>query len=266
MARRNAENAGAAKSQASDARAAANIGRDQVAELIRAMQEIKGSSDEIGKIIKVIDEIAFQTNILALNAAVEAARAGEAGMGFAVVADEVRNLAQRSAQAARDTASLIEQSIRRSVAGVDITARVKHSFEEIASRVGRADELTGEISTASDEQARGVEQSNQAVSQVDRIVQQNAAMAEEVATASQDLAARADDIEALASVFRTIVEGGREVEFDDAPARGAHEASDAPPPMPTSRGSRREAAPSREQQRRQARAAIPLPDEEFTDF
>jgi methyl-accepting chemotaxis protein len=124
----------------------------------RSMDAIKGSSDNIAKIIKTIDEIAFQTNILALNAAVEAARAGEAGMGFAVVADEVRNLAQRSATAARETADKIEDSIRKSQEGVTISGRVSASLQEILTKARQVDDLVAEIASASKEQSPGVEQ------------------------------------------------------------------------------------------------------------
>ena len=131
-----------------------------------AMNDIKSSSDDIAKIIKTIDEIAFQTNILALNAAVEAARAGEAGAGFAVVADEVRNLAQRCAQAAKETASKIEDSVQKSTNGVEISAKVAISLQEIVSKTRQVDELAGEVATTSVEQSQGIEQVNTAVSHV----------------------------------------------------------------------------------------------------
>src|ERR1022692_3094256 len=126
--------------------------------MIAAMEGIKVSSDETAKIIKTIDEIAFQTNILALNAAVEAARAGEAGMGFAVVADEVRNLAQRSAQAAKETAAKIEGSLTRTTQGVEISAKVAASLDEITAKVRQVDELVAEVSGASREQTEGIGQ------------------------------------------------------------------------------------------------------------
>lgn len=207
MTKRNAGSAGQSSEYTSEARSSAEQSSELMADLVTAMDGIKGSSDEIGKIIKVIDEIAFQTNMLALNAAVEAARAGEAGMGFAVVADEVRNLAQRSAQAASDTAGKIEESIRRSNAGVDITRRVHAALSEIVGRVRKIDELTREISSASQEQARGIAQTNSAVAQMDRVTQQNASLAEEVATSAGQLATQASGLLDVASELERVLHG-----------------------------------------------------------
>ncbi|HYG34817.1 MAG TPA: methyl-accepting chemotaxis protein, partial [Clostridia bacterium] len=151
MVRRNAENAQTAKDLATQTRSAADTGAQDMQAMSQAMDAIKASSDNIAKIIKTIDEIAFQTNILALNAAVEAARAGEAGMGFAVVADEVRNLAQRSAQAAKETAQKIEEAINKSEYGVQISTKVGQSLQEIVTKAHRVDELVAEIASASKE-------------------------------------------------------------------------------------------------------------------
>jgi methyl-accepting chemotaxis protein len=156
-----------------------------------AMSAIKTSSDDIAKIIKTIDEIAFQTNILALNAAVEAARAGEAGMGFAVVADEVRNLAQRSAQAARETTAKIEGAIARTAQGVQISQKVATALDDIVIKARQVDELVAEVSTASNEQIRGITQINSAVAQMDQVTQGNSTSAEESAAAAQELNAQA---------------------------------------------------------------------------
>jgi methyl-accepting chemotaxis protein len=191
MTKRNAENAETAKNLANQTRGAADVGAADMKEMSSAMDAIKSSSDNIAKIIKTIDEIAFQTNILALNAAVEAARAGEAGMGFAVVADEVRNLAQRSAQAAKETAEKIEDSIRKSNQGVQISAKVAQSLGEIVEKARKVDELVGEIASASREQSQGILQVNTAVTQMDKVTQSNAANAEESASASEELNAQA---------------------------------------------------------------------------
>jgi len=191
MTKRNAENAQRAKDLAGSARQAADTGVADMNAMKTAMSDIKASSDDIAKIIKTIDEIAFQTNILALNAAVEAARAGEAGAGFAVVAEEVRNLAQRSAQAAKETAEKIEGAISKTAQGVQISNKVATSLEEIATRSHQVDELVVEIATASLEQNQGIGQVTQAVSQMDQVTQKNAASAEESASAAEELNAQA---------------------------------------------------------------------------
>jgi methyl-accepting chemotaxis protein len=208
MTRRNAENAQSAKDLAAQARAAADAGAADMREMNEAIGGIKSSSDNIAKIIKTIDEIAFQTNILALNAAVEAARAGEAGMGFAVVAEEVRNLAQRSAEAARETTAKIEDSIARSDAGVEISAKVAERLAEIVAKARQVDELVAEIATASREQSQGIEQVNTAVTQMDKVTQGNAAAAEESASASEELNAQAQTLKDAVSDLLALVGGG----------------------------------------------------------
>jgi methyl-accepting chemotaxis protein len=187
MTRRNADNAQAAEKIAGAVRLAATEGAAGMTEMDQAMQAVKASSDNIGKIIKTIDEIAFQTNIPALNAAVEAARAGEAGMGFAVVADEVRNLAQRSARAARETAEKIEDSIRKSGNGVEISVKVTARLSEIVEKARQVDSLVGEIARASREQSQGISQVSTAVLQMGQVTQSNAATAEESASAATEL-------------------------------------------------------------------------------
>jgi methyl-accepting chemotaxis protein len=194
MTKRNAENAQKANDLAKQAHTAADIGANDMKEMSTAMEAIKVSSDDIAKIIKTIDEIAFQTNILALNAAVEAARAGEAGMGFAVVADEVRNLAQRSAQAAKETAAKIEGAITKTGQGVEISRKVAGALNEIVAKVRQVDELVAEVSSASREQTQGITQINTAVGQMDKVTQSNAANAEESAAAAEELNAQAESM------------------------------------------------------------------------
>lgn len=176
-------------------------------EMVVAMDESNGSSQKISKIIKVIDEIAFQTNILALNAAVEAARAGEAGMGFAVVADEVRNLAQRSAQAARDTATLIEESIAKSDSGKARVDRVATAIRGITRQAVQLKTLIDEVSAGSQQQAKGLEQISQAIIQMDKAGQTTAATAEEAAAAAEELTAQSVALTDLGENLRALVHG-----------------------------------------------------------
>ncbi len=172
-----------------------------------AMNEINASSDKIARIIRVIDDIAFQTNILALNAAVEAARAGEAGMGFAVVADEVRNLAQRSAQAARDTTELIEESIEKARQGRIRVEEVSHAAQAIEAGAGKVKVIVDEVSTGSGEQSRGLAQISRAIAEMHKVIQQTTADSEESAAASEELTAQAETLQAAAFSLRTMVEG-----------------------------------------------------------
>jgi methyl-accepting chemotaxis protein len=170
-----------------------------------AIQKIKQSSDETAKIIKTIDEIAMQTNLLALNAAVEAARAGEAGRGFAVVAEEVRNLAQRSAEAAKNTAYLIEGSQKNADDGVNASTEVAKIIEQIIVSVQKVTQLIAEVSAASQEQSQGIEQVNTAVAQMDKVTQSNAANAEESASASEELSSQAQNLNAMVADLVNIV-------------------------------------------------------------
>jgi methyl-accepting chemotaxis protein/methyl-accepting chemotaxis protein-1 (serine sensor receptor) len=207
MSQKNAENTKVAAEltgQVDQRVAAANQTLDQ---MVASMTEINASSDKVSKIIKVIDEIAFQTNILALNAAVEAARAGEAGMGFAVVADEVRNLAQRCAQAAKDTASLIEESLSKSHDGMEKLDQVTTAIRSITDSAAKVKTLVDEVQLGSQEQARGIEQISKAIAQMEQVTQKNAANAEESASASQELSAQADAMHAAAGELQAMVGG-----------------------------------------------------------
>lgn len=198
----NAENATQASTLSGEARAAAENGNSQMKRLVGAMDEINQAGQSIGKIIKVIDEIAFQTNLLALNAAVEAARAGQHGKGFAVVAEEVRNLAARSAKAASETSELIEGSVKKAENGAAIADKTAKALEEIVSGITRATDLVGEIAAASSEQAQGIGQVNQGLGQIDQVTQQNTANAEESAAAAEELSGQATELRRLLSRFR----------------------------------------------------------------
>ena len=217
MIRATAENAEKAKGLASESRSVADMGSKTMSEMTSAMAAIDASSAEVAKIVKNIDEIAFQTNILALNAAVEAARAGEAGAGFAVVADEVRSLAQRSAAAAKETAEKIEVAIANSRKGSQCTSKVEESLVQIAEKVTSTDALIADIATAAREQAQGIEQINVAIAQLDKVSQSNSASAEESASAAEELDAQAETLKDQVAKLRQLV-GGDSLGADSAPA------------------------------------------------
>lgn len=202
--KQNAENARQASHLALSASETAQRGGKVVDNVVQTMRDISTSSQKIADIISVIDGIAFQTNILALNAAVEAARAGEQGRGFAVVAGEVRNLAQRSAQAAREIKSLIEDSVGKVDVGSTLVESAGETMAEIVSAVTRVTDIMGEIASASasDEQSRGIDQVGLAVAEMDRVTQQNAALVEESAAAAAALEEQASRLTEAVAVFR----------------------------------------------------------------
>jgi Methyl-accepting chemotaxis protein len=199
--KQNAENADEANKLAASAKGDAVKGNDQMKEMLKAMADINEASTNISKIIKVIDEIAFQTNILALNAAVEAARAGQHGKGFAVVAEEVRNLAARSANAAKETTVLIEGSIKMAETGTRIANNTAEALKQIVDGVTKAANLVGEIAVASNEQATGIFQVNQGIMQVSDVTQTNSATSEESAAASEELSSQAEVLREQVSRF-----------------------------------------------------------------
>ena len=205
MTRRNAENSQAAADLINDVDARVQESNHALQDMVTSMAAITESSQKVSKIIKTIDEIAFQTNILALNAAVEAARAGEAGMGFAVVADEVRSLAQRSAQAAKDTSSLIEESIVKAQGGSTKVDQVAAAIGGITDSVTKVKGLVHEVSEASRQQAQGIDQVSQAIQQMEKVTQSTAATAQESAAASEELSAQAETTIAVVRRLEVLV-------------------------------------------------------------
>jgi methyl-accepting chemotaxis protein len=205
MARKNTENSETAAGLVTQSQDKFVQTNQSLEHMVAAMDQITTQSSKISKIIKVIDEIAFQTNILALNAAVEAARAGEAGMGFAVVADEVRNLAQRCAQAAKDTAELIEESINKSHEGKHKVDQVAADIRAITGDATKVKTLVDEVSLGSQEQARGVQQVAQALAQMDQVTQRSAASAEESASAAEELRAQSQALHEVVEQLTAMV-------------------------------------------------------------
>ena len=231
MTRKNADSANRTSSTTAQTVKLIDEGMKGVGNMSTAMAEISDSAVKIGQIIKTIEEISFQTNLLALNAAVEAARAGEAGKGFAVVADEVRNLAQRTAQATRDTTELIKGTVARVRNGSEAAARLEAGFKEIDRGAKEVGVLINEISTATNEQAQGVDQINTAVGQMDKVTQANAGNSEECASAAEELSAQAEALQSMVDNLIALVTGGA------GPAD--------PPERPAAPGKRLAAAPSK---------------------
>ena len=201
MVKQNAGNANQANTLMQEANQVVDKAKNSMADVNTAMIDISSASQETQKIIKTIDEIAFQTNLLALNAAVEAARAGEAGAGFAVVADEVRNLAMRAAEAAKNTADLIEGTVKKVDNGASLVKTTDEAFAEVAAAAAKVAELVSEISAASGEQSQGIEQVNKAMAEMDKVTQQNAATAEEAASASEELSAQSNELDSMLARF-----------------------------------------------------------------
>ncbi|MDB5047345.1 MAG: methyl-accepting chemotaxis sensory transducer [Fibrobacteres bacterium] len=278
MTKQNSDNARQADAMAGEARGEAEGSRAAMDRMGQAIGKIKESADQTARIIKTIDEIAFQTNLLALNAAVEAARAGDAGKGFAVVAEEVRNLARRSAEAAKSTAALIEDSQRNASQGVSVSKEVGDILIRIVGKVQKLALLIADVSAASDEQARGIEQIGAAMGQMDKVTQSNAASAEESASASEEMFAQAKELGDMVHVLVGIVRGGGE---SQALASGsgthssrsqasrpaaAHKAAKPIPegdwsPQPAAKASRNGHHPSV-----RAESILPLSEDDLKDF
>ncbi len=209
MAEQNAENTRVASDLTKEAKQSSLEGASKMNMMVKEMDELKDSSNQIYKIIKVINDIAFQTNILALNAAVEAARAGDAGQGFAVVAEEVRNLAQKSSEAAKDTAEIIERNIDLSTKGANVSVEVEQSLGKITSQIEKVNVLISELAETSSEQTNGVKQVNDAMTSMEQVVQKNAAAAEESSAAAEELQAQSFELETVVKELTELISGGR---------------------------------------------------------
>ena len=263
MIRATADNATKAKEFANQARAAALLGKQTMSDMTVAMQSIETSSLDISKIVKNIDEIAFQTNILALNAAVEAARAGEAGAGFAVVADEVRSLAQRSAAAAKETADKIEAAIASTQRGSKSCTNVGDALEEIVGKVTEADVLVAEIASAAKEQAQGIRQVGVAMTQMDKVTQGNASSAEQTSSAAEELNSQAKLLQENVEQLQELIASTSRSGGDEAGARRPPRAV-AQRPVSRSKGisrGRHDGADSSVADARRREASIVMPDE-----
>ena len=260
MTRQNADSARQADSLMQETRQVVAQAKDSMAQMSRSMEEIAQASEDTSKIVKTIDEIAFQTNLLALNAAVEAARAGEAGAGFAVVADEVRNLAMRAADAARNTAGLIEETVKKVRAGSGLMSATGSAFAQVSERADKVADLVSEIAAASGEQAQGIEQVNKAVSEMDKVVQQNAANAEESASASEQMSAQAETMKAMVNELGALV-GGTAKPVESAARTGSRRPAAARRQKPESRGK-----PPQKSSGRRHDEMTPLEEAEFKDF
>ncbi|HVT89667.1 MAG TPA: methyl-accepting chemotaxis protein [Tepidisphaeraceae bacterium] len=260
MTKKTSDTAQQASLLSAEAKTSADKGNHSMAKMSRAINEIQKASADTAKIVKTIDEIAFQTNLLALNAAVEAARAGEAGKGFAVVAEEVRSLALRSAEAAKNTSSLIDGSLTSAKNGVTIAQEVEKTLAEIQQSVEKVNGLINEIAAASQEQSQGIGQVNQAVQQLDKVTQSNAAAAEESAASAEELNSQSQSVRLIVEELSRLVTG------TSAVAR----AKNLPKKIPASRNlTIAKRKPPQSNEHSLAEKAIPLgdaPDSDFSEF
>jgi len=260
MTRTNAENARQADALMGDTARVVDHANQSMGGLTQSMQEVSAASQETAKIIKTIDEIAFQTNLLALNAAVEAARAGEAGAGFAVVADEVRALAMRAAEAAKNTASMIEATVDKVKEGSDLVTKTADAFSQVAGSTGKVKELVAEIAAASGEQSQGVDQINKAVTEMNSVTQQTAANAEESASAAEQLNAQSEQMKGVVGDLVALVGG------DGAQPNGHHSGEAPTGGLKNRRATVRQSLGQAAGKSLNPEQVIPMEEDNFKDF
>jgi methyl-accepting chemotaxis protein len=271
MTKQNADNANQANILMNEANQVVATANQSMGQLTTSMEDISKASKETSKIIKTIDEIAFQTNLLALNAAVEAARAGEAGAGFAVVADEVRNLAMRAAEAAKNTANLIEGTVKKVKDGSALVTKTNEAFSEVAKSSAKVGELVAEIAAASNEQAHGLEQVNKAVAEMDKVIQQNAANAQESASASEELSAQAEQMKSFVGNLAALMGGSTKGRGNGKVAAAIHQHSreemhKAIAHEPMAKKTKGKELTMRHSKEIKPDQVIPLHDEDFKNF
>ncbi len=270
MTRQNADNANQANTLMAETSRVVDEANHSMSDLTESMKEISTASEETAKIVKTIDEIAFQTNLLALNAAVEAARAGEAGAGFAVVADEVRNLAMRAATAARNTANLIEDTVKKIKNGSNTVARTNEAFVKVASGARKVGELVGDISAATSEQDQGVNQINKAVAEMDKVVQKNAASAEESASTAEEMTTQAESLKGFVGEL-VVIMGGNGIGHGPKPGTdprlvGAHRSNRAIEHHPERKIKQTRKAALRNAKEVNPSQVIPMEEGDYLDF
>ncbi|VAW41793.1 Methyl-accepting chemotaxis protein I (serine chemoreceptor protein), partial [hydrothermal vent metagenome] len=275
MTKQNSDNAGQADNLMRETLMIVKEADEAMGNISQSMGDISTASEETQKIVKTIDEIAFQTNLLALNAAVEAARAGEAGAGFAVVADEVRNLAMRAAEAAKNTAALIDDTVIKVNNGKAVVKEANESFASVNEASTKIGSLVGEISSASQEQAQGFTQINLAVSEMDTVTQQNAAVAEETAAAAVEMNSQAEVMLAAVDKLRTMVEGGgaeagdytgRPAAFKPVAQKAALPQAARKPAVTAHAAGRPQKVSPRITAKSRPEDVIPMADDDFEDF